>query len=74
MANQRSFENVTNWMKDIKEHANQNKATILVGTKADQVESREVSRDEAEKFALSNELTYFEVSALTGDGIDEMMN
>ena len=44
----------------------------MCGTKADLNESRAIEYDDAKKFAKSNNMTYFEVSSKTGDGVEEM--
>jgi hypothetical protein len=45
---------------------------ILVGTKADLVDRRAVSAEEAEAFAAAQGMEYIEVSAMTGMGVDEL--
>ena len=44
---------------------------IIVGNKVDMEESREISKEDAEKFASENHYKYYETSAKTGDGVDE---
>ena len=43
----------------------------LVGNKID-LEGRVITREEGEKFALDNDIKYFEVSAKTSEGIEEL--
>lgn len=45
---------------------------MLVGTKCDLVEEREVDRDEAEQFAKENNLPYMECSAKSGQEVNEL--
>ena len=42
---------------------------IIVGNKIDK--EREVSQEDANNFAKENGITYFEVSAKTGEGVKE---
>lgn len=35
-------------------------------------EDRQVSKEEAEKYAHDNQMSYFETSSKTGEGIDEL--
>jgi Ras-related protein Rab-8A len=45
-----SFDDIENWVKQVKMHANDNVVVILVGNKAD-LPNRQVSREEAERLA-----------------------
>ena len=78
LTNLDSFEHITQWLKDIKDLARPDVATLLLGNKLDIVEEepekRKVSRERAEKFAEENGMLYFETSAKTGEGILEAMN
>ena len=47
---------------------------VIVANKIDLVGERVISRDEAEKYAEKNNISYFEVSAKTGEGVAEMFN
>jgi hypothetical protein len=44
---------------------------MLIGNKTDLKDMREVSTDEAKKFAQKNKLLYIETSALDGNNIKE---
>jgi len=46
---------------------------MLVGTKCDIADKREVDRAEAKKLAVENKLEYMEVSAVTKEGISELL-
>ena len=58
-------------MKKIDEYANENVPIVLVGTKADLVNEREVTKDEGEQKAFENEITFFELSARENAQVDE---
>ena len=66
-----SFEKLDFWYKDLKENSDKIEDLFirLVGNKIDKEESREVSIEEANKYAKDKNLPYFEVSAKTGKGI-----
>ena len=69
-----SFEKIDLWIKSIEENVNiKKKALILVGNKCD-LEKREVKKDEGEKFAQEYHMNYYETSAKTGEGIQEVFN
>jgi len=65
-----TFQNAHEWLKEIKNYAEENTAVMLVGNKYDLVENnsgaRGVSIDEATKFADKYNLMYAETSAKTG--------
>ena len=65
--NKKSFLNIDNWLKELKKESNPDAKTILIGNKIDLESEREVSYEEAEKFANDyNFLSFFETSAKTG--------
>jgi Rab family protein len=70
-----TFEHITNWLKNINEMAEKNCITYLIGNKIDLLDSnnnsREVSVEEAQKYAKENGLKYYETSALTSVRIND---
>ena len=70
--NRRSFEKAIDWINLIEEYANlEENVLYLVGNKIDvEPECREVAKEEAELFAKSKNIKYFETSALTKIGIN----
>ena len=74
LTSQDSFNNVAQWIQDIKEVARSDVVTILIGNKSDLVDDRKVTREEAENFAKEHGMKYYETSAKTGDGIIEAVN
>ncbi|KAI9255815.1 GTP-binding protein [Phascolomyces articulosus] len=66
-----SFENVDHWLKELREHADNNITLMLVGNKSDLAESgRQVSVDAAKEYASDSEMLFFETSALNADNVD----
>ena len=78
--NKSSFIKINNYINLIDNYLNlEEKVLYLVGNKIDiKPEKREVTKEEAEIFAKSKNFKYFEISALTKEGIneafDEMFN
>ena len=71
--NKESFNGLNYWIDSIKNNTsldNKNVPAIILGNKID-LQNREVSKEDAENFAKINNYDYYEVSAKTGDGIDE---
>ena len=58
-------------MTDLKTHAPESIAKVLIGNKADlcaeDPQARKVSLELAKSFAIENDMEYFEVSAKTGE-------
>ena len=66
----KSFENVKQWVEEIDRYAGEGVVKLLVGNKCD-VEARQVTREEAEKFAEELKMRYMETSAKTGENVEE---
>ena len=76
ISNRSTFEKLNFWLKDLKENSdNINELFIcLIGNKIDKENKREVSKEEANKYAKENNFQYFEVSAKTGQGIKSLFD
>lgn len=69
-----SFNNVQQWLDDLKEVARQDVVVVLIGNKSDMADKRDVTREEAENFAKSHSMPYFETSAKTGENVFDAVN
>lgn len=65
-----SYESVSRWLKELKEHADGNIIIELVGNKSDLDHLRAVPTDEAKSFAAENQLLFTEASALNAQNVD----
>lgn len=65
-----SFENVERWLKELRDHADNNIVIMLVGNKSDLRHLRAVSAEEAAAFAQANNLSFIETSALDSNGVN----
>ncbi|KAJ3342167.1 hypothetical protein HDU83_006202 [Entophlyctis luteolus] len=65
-----SYENVTRWLKELRDHADSNIQIMLVGNKSDLKHLRAVSTDEAKAFAAENNLSFIETSALDANNVE----
>ena len=72
ISNKESFDNVSIWVDDCRSQSPKTISLILVGNKKDLEDKREVSYEEGEEFAKNNGMLFFEVSAKTGENIDEL--
>ena len=70
----KTLEKISNWINSLEENVNlKEKVLILVGNKCDK-EKREVSKEDGIEYAKSFNIKYFETSAKTRDGIDEVFH
>ena len=67
-----SFENVKNWLQDIREESPKTVLICLIGNKIDLEDKRIISFDEGKTFANENGIIFMETSAKTGEGINEI--
>ncbi|KAK4535035.1 hypothetical protein CDCA_CDCA03G1060 [Cyanidium caldarium] len=71
IAKRSSFENVERWLKELRDHADQNIVIMLVGNKSDLKHLRAVSTDEGTKYAEARHLSFIETSALDATHVEE---
>ncbi|CAG2188253.1 ras-related protein Rab-39B-like [Mytilus galloprovincialis] len=68
----KSFENITQWLKESKDQTEPHKGVyLIVGHKSDRDEERQVTTREGKMFAESNGLKYIETSARNGQNVEE---
>jgi Ras-related protein Rab-4B len=60
------------WAENVRRMASANAINVLIGNKIDLTSERKVSTVEAADFAAQNSLSFFEASALSGEGIDDI--
>jgi len=63
-----SFNEVRNWIDELKTHGNDDTVIIILGNKSDLTAEREISEEDI-KNEIQNNYKYFEVSAKTGNNI-----
>lgn len=72
ITNKESFDSIDFWINCINSQSSKI-GVVLVGNKYD-YEQRQISKNEAKEIALKYGLHYFEASAKTGKGVDEVFN
>ncbi len=65
-----TFNHLTRWLDEARQHANPKMVIMLIGNKSD-LEKREVSYEEGENFAKENGLIFLETSAKTAQNVEE---
>ena len=66
-----TFENIDNWIIDLRTNGDKDILIILIGNKSDLNSKREVNKDEAETKAEQYNIAFLETSAKNGDNIDK---
>ncbi|EKX74372.1 Ras-related protein rab11 small GTP-binding protein, putative [Theileria equi strain WA] len=70
IASRQSFQSVSRWLTELNEYGDANMVIVLAGNKSDLVNLREVSTEDAERFAKANNLLFFETSCLNSDNVE----
>ncbi|XP_032568835.1 ras-related protein Rab-13 isoform X1 [Chiroxiphia lanceolata] len=71
ITDEKSFENIQNWMKSIKENASAGVERLLLGNKCDMEGRRKVRQEAAEKLAKEHGIRFFETSAKSSKNVEE---
>ena len=69
-----SFMALPSWIEHFYKNGPKQKNVILIGNKKDLDNIREVKLEEAETFAETNNMMYFETSAKDGENVDYLFN
>ena len=72
ITDKKSFESVEHWVKDCKNNGNKNMHIVLLGNKIDLENERKVSTEEGQNLANSFNMDFFEISAKTGENIENI--
>jgi len=65
-----SYDNVSRWLKELRDHADSNIVIMLVGNKKDLRHMRQVNTDEAKEFCKQHKLFFIETSALADSNVN----
>ncbi|KAK9702288.1 GTP-binding protein [Basidiobolus ranarum] len=71
VTDERSFNNVRNWIKNVEQHANEGVSKILIGNKCDIEDKKAVTHDQGEALAEEYGIQYVEASAKSKAGVEE---
>eukprot|EP00005_Dracoamoeba_jomungandri_P002386 CAMPEP_0174250142 /NCGR_PEP_ID=MMETSP0439-20130205/405_1 /TAXON_ID=0 /ORGANISM="Stereomyxa ramosa, Strain Chinc5" /LENGTH=206 /DNA_ID=CAMNT_0015330135 /DNA_START=65 /DNA_END=685 /DNA_ORIENTATION=+ len=66
-----SFKNVSRWLEELREHAQDGIVVMLVGNKTDLNHVRAVTTQQGEDYAKAEQLSFIETSALDGSKVTE---
>merc|ERR1712212_1169068 len=71
ITNEKSFENIKNWIRNIEEHASGDVEKMILGNKCDMNDRRQVSKERGEKLALEYGIKFMETSAKASINVEE---
>jgi small GTP-binding protein len=71
VTNQNSFNNIKNWISQIKENTSEKVKICLVGNKCDMDENRKIAYEDGQKLADEYGLKFFETSAKNNLNVEE---
>lgn len=73
ISNKKSFEDIENWLEDVRKYAKENIVTLLIGNKSDLINQREVSFDDGKKLAGLHGMIFIETSAKEMTNVNKAM-
>ncbi|XP_031551103.1 ras-related protein Rab-10-like [Actinia tenebrosa] len=68
---EKTFENISKWLRNIEEYAPEDAQVMIVGNNCHMENKRAVTKGRGEQMAKENGLRFFEVSAETNENINE---
>ncbi|ORX89607.1 hypothetical protein K493DRAFT_149236, partial [Basidiobolus meristosporus CBS 931.73] len=71
VTDERSFNNVHNWIKNVEQHANKGVSKILIGNKCDMEDKKVVMQQQGSDLADGYGIQYIEASAKSKAGVEE---
>lgn len=71
VTNEKSFQNISSWVRSIKEHASRDVDQMLLANKCDMRDKRVISPEQGQQLANELSIRYMETSAKLGDFVDE---
>ncbi|KAI4801476.1 ras-related protein Rab-10 [Gymnodraco acuticeps] len=71
ITNAKSFENISKWLRNIDEHANEDVERMLLGNKCDMEDKRVVPKAKGEQIAKEHGIRFFETSAKANVSIEK---
>lgn len=71
ITNDKSFDNIKNWIRNIEEHASQEVEKMVLGNKCDMNDRRQVSKERGEQLAVEYGIKFMETSAKASINVEE---
>ncbi|XP_077996973.1 ras-related protein Rab-8A-like [Glandiceps talaboti] len=74
ITNEKSFDNIKNWIRNIEEHAAADVEKMILGNKCDMEDRRQVSKERGEALAIEYGIKFMETSAKLSINVEEAFN
>lgn len=71
ITNEKSFDNIRNWIRNIEEHASSDVERMIIGNKCDMNDRRKVSKERGAELALEYNVKFLETSAKASINVEE---
>uniref|UniRef100_A0A8C4N837 RAB8B, member RAS oncogene family n=1 Tax=Eptatretus burgeri TaxID=7764 RepID=A0A8C4N837_EPTBU len=71
ITNEKSFENIQNWICNIEQHASSDVEKMILGNKCDMNNKRQVTKERGEKLAIEYGVKFVETSAKSSVNVEE---
>ncbi|KAJ1983425.1 GTP-binding protein [Dimargaris verticillata] len=71
VTDERSFNNIHNWIRNVEQHANEGVNRILIGNKCDIDEKKVISKEQGQSLADEYHIRFLETSAKSNINVDE---
>ncbi len=71
ITNEKSFDNIKNWIRNIEEHASADVEKMILGNKCDVNDRRQVSKERGEELAIEYGIKFMETSAKASINVED---
>lgn len=71
ITNEKSFDNIRNWIRNIEEHASSDVEKMIIGNKCDMNDRRKISKERGSALALEYNVKFMETSAKSSVNVEE---
>ncbi|KAI8902489.1 ras family-domain-containing protein [Globomyces pollinis-pini] len=71
VTDERSFNNIRNWIRNIEQHASEGVNKILIGNKCDMLDKKVITKEQGQQLADEYGIKFMECSAKSNIGVEE---
>lgn len=71
ITNARTFDNISKWLRNIDEHANEDVEKMILGNKCDMEDKRQISKEKGEVIGREHNIPFLETSAKANINVEK---